>query len=146
MTFTAAGKRVWSPKGRPKPLARHNGYSHAEGGVATSYSAFGTFGARLNSFVLTALLFAGVLIVPEVSVAQVTAPGTTIRNVGTVAYQAPGGQQIKAGAIIIRQRGTKVHPGLNVKKGNDDTLFATSTGTIKFHQMRGRRVVSVVSE
>jgi uncharacterized repeat protein (TIGR01451 family) len=91
MTFTTAGKRVWSPKGRPKPLARHNGYSHAEGGVATSYSAFGAFGARLNSFLLAALLFAGVLIVPGVSVAQVTAPGTTIRNVGTVAYQAPGG-------------------------------------------------------
>ena len=91
MTFTTAGKRVWSPKGRPKPLARHNGYSHAEGGVATSYSAFGAFGARVNSLLLSALLFAGVLIVPAVSVAQVTAPGTAIRNVGTVAYQAPGG-------------------------------------------------------
>lgn len=57
-----------------------------------------------------------------------------------------GGQQIKAGAIIIRQRGTKVHPGNNVGKGNDDTLFATSEGVVTFHRMRGRRVVSVVNQ
>ncbi len=57
-----------------------------------------------------------------------------------------GGQQIKAGAIIIRQRGTKVHPGNNVGKGNDDTLFATSAGVVTFHRMRGRRVVSVVND
>ena len=60
--------------------------------------------------------------------------------------KAFGGQVAKPGMIIIRQRGTKVHPGLNVMKGTDDTLFATAAGTIKFHQMRGRRVVSVVSE
>lgn len=57
-----------------------------------------------------------------------------------------GGQQIKAGGIIIRQRGTKVHPGNNVGKGNDDTLFATSEGVVTFHRMRGRRVVSVVND
>ena len=57
-----------------------------------------------------------------------------------------GGQQIKAGAIIIRQRGTKVHPGNNVGKGNDDTLFAKTEGVVTFHRMRGRRVVSVVNE
>lgn len=57
-----------------------------------------------------------------------------------------GGEDVKAGMILIRQRGTKVHPGLNVGKGGDDTLFATAPGTVKFHQMRGRRVVSVVSE
>ena len=57
-----------------------------------------------------------------------------------------GGQQIKAGAIIIRQRGTKVHPGNNVGKGNDDTLFATAEGVVTFHRMRGRRVVSVVND
>lgn len=55
-----------------------------------------------------------------------------------------GGEEVKAGMIIIRQRGTKVHPGLNVGKGVDDTLFARAAGTIKFHRMRGRRVVSVV--
>ncbi len=42
------------------------------------------------------------------------------------------GQEAKIGAIIIRQRGTKYHPGENVKKGKDDTLFATSKGTVKF--------------
>lgn len=57
-----------------------------------------------------------------------------------------GGQEVKAGMIIIRQRGTKVHPGLNVGKGNDDTLFATASGKVSFHNLRGRRVVSVVSD
>ena len=60
--------------------------------------------------------------------------------------KAFGGQDVKAGAIIVRQRGTKVHPGLNVKRGGDDTLFATAAGTVTFHRLRGRRVVSVVSE
>jgi large subunit ribosomal protein L27 len=46
----------------------------------------------------------------------------------------------------VRQRGTKVHPGLNVKRGGDDTLFATAEGVVKFHRMRGRKVVSVVAE
>jgi large subunit ribosomal protein L27 len=57
-----------------------------------------------------------------------------------------GGQSVKPGMIIIRQRGTKVHPGLNVGKGGDDTLFAKAEGKVTFHQMRGRRVVSVLSE
>ncbi len=42
------------------------------------------------------------------------------------------GQYTKAGAILVRQRGTTVHPGLNVKKGSDDTLFATMAGITKF--------------
>ena len=57
-----------------------------------------------------------------------------------------GGQDVKPGMIILRQRGTKVHPGLNVGKGGDDTLFATAGGKVSFHRMRGRRVVSVLSE
>jgi len=57
-----------------------------------------------------------------------------------------GGQEVKAGMIIVRQRGTKVHPGLNVGKGGDDTLFATAPGKVNYHRMRGRRVVSVVSD
>lgn len=57
-----------------------------------------------------------------------------------------GGQHAKAGQIIVRQRGTKVHPGLNVGKGGDDTLFAKAEGTITFHNLRGRRSVSVLSE
>lgn len=65
------------------------------------------------------------------------------KRLGVKAY---GGQTVKPGTIIIRQRGTKVHPGRNVGKGSDDTLFAKADGTVTFHQMRGRRVVSVVSE
>ena len=57
-----------------------------------------------------------------------------------------GGQAVKAGMIIVRQRGTKVHPGLNVGRGGDDTLFAISAGKVKFHRMRGRHVVSVLDE
>lgn len=65
------------------------------------------------------------------------------KRLGVKAY---GGEAVQPGTIIIRQRGTKVHPGLNVGRGGDDTLFAKSGGVVKFHQMRGRRVVSVVSE
>ncbi len=91
MMFTDAGKRAWSPKGRPKSHARNNGYSHAEGGVATSYPAFGAFGARVNSWLRISLLFAAGLMMTQQSVAQVTAPGTVVRNVGSVAYTLPGG-------------------------------------------------------
>ena len=57
-----------------------------------------------------------------------------------------GGQTIKAGGIIIRQRGTKVHPGVNVGCGRDHTLFAKSDGVVKF-EIKGpnnRQFVSVV--
>jgi large subunit ribosomal protein L27 len=57
-----------------------------------------------------------------------------------------GGQDVKAGMIIVRQRGTKVHPGVNVGKGSDDTLFAKAPGKVSFHNLRGRRVVSVVAD
>lgn len=57
-----------------------------------------------------------------------------------------GGQAVKPGMIIIRQRGTKVHPGHNVKRGGDDTLFAVSEGKVTFHRLRGRNVVSVLSD
>jgi large subunit ribosomal protein L27 len=57
-----------------------------------------------------------------------------------------GGQEVKTGMIIVRQRGTRVHPGHNVKRGGDDTLFAVADGKIKFHNLRGRRVVSVVRD
>ncbi|MDQ3986317.1 MAG: 50S ribosomal protein L27 [Actinomycetota bacterium] len=63
------------------------------------------------------------------------------KRLGVKAY---GGENVKAGAILVRQRGTKVHPGLNVGRGGDDTLFAKSAGSVKFHQSRGRRVVSIV--
>jgi large subunit ribosomal protein L27 len=58
-----------------------------------------------------------------------------------------GGQFIHAGTIIIRQRGTRVHPGRNVAKGKDDTLFATIDGVVKFEYARGgRRRVSVLPQ
>lgn len=47
-----------------------------------------------------------------------------------------GGQEVPAGAIIIRQRGTKFHPGINVGKGNDDTLYALKSGTVEFKEKR----------
>ncbi len=56
------------------------------------------------------------------------------------------GERVKAGAIIMRQRGTKIHPGRNVGKGGDDTLFATAAGTVSYGMRRGRREVSVLEE
>jgi large subunit ribosomal protein L27 len=55
-----------------------------------------------------------------------------------------GGQSVKAGEIIIRQRGTHHHPGLNMGIGKDDTLFALVAGTVEFGRYRGRRAVSIV--
>jgi large subunit ribosomal protein L27 len=55
-----------------------------------------------------------------------------------------GGQAIRAGGIIVRQRGTHFHPGDLVGRGGDDTLFALSDGAVKFHIKRGRKTVSVV--
>lgn len=54
-----------------------------------------------------------------------------------------GGEVVKAGEIIVRQRGTHFHPGDNVGRGGDDTLFALTPGTIQFGTRRGRRVVNV---
>jgi large subunit ribosomal protein L27 len=55
-----------------------------------------------------------------------------------------GGTAIPAGSIIVRQRGTKFHPGTNVGRGNDDTLFATATGRVRFAVGRaGRKFVHV---
>ncbi|MFC2082142.1 50S ribosomal protein L27 [Bacteroidota bacterium] len=50
-----------------------------------------------------------------------------------------GGQHVSAGSIIVRQRGTKFHPGVNVQKGKDDTLFATADGFVKFETKRNNR-------
>ncbi|MCI0638593.1 MAG: 50S ribosomal protein L27 [Gemmataceae bacterium] len=54
-----------------------------------------------------------------------------------------GGQAVKAGGIIVRQRGTKYHPGRNVGRGKDDTLFALAEGVVQFD--RGGRRISVVT-
>lgn len=55
------------------------------------------------------------------------------------------GQRVSGGEIIIRQRGTKIHPGKNVEIGGDDTIFAVGAGSIKFHYgPKGRKYVSVI--
>lgn len=54
------------------------------------------------------------------------------------------GTAIHAGTILVRQRGTKFHPGQNVGRGGDDTLFALVDGSVKFGQRRGRKVVDVL--
>lgn len=54
-----------------------------------------------------------------------------------------GGQLVKAGEILVRQRGTRIHPGENVGRGKDDTLFATAHGTVEFQDRRGKKVVNI---
>ena len=56
------------------------------------------------------------------------------------------GQVVNAGAIIVRQRGTHIHPGDNVGRGGDDTLYALQAGIVKYGSRRGRRQVSVLVE
>jgi len=54
-----------------------------------------------------------------------------------------GGEQIRAGGIIVRQRGTKFHPGRNVGRGRDDTLYSKIDGVVTFESRRNRKQVSV---
>ncbi|MDA1028558.1 MAG: 50S ribosomal protein L27 [Bacteroidetes bacterium] len=60
-------------------------------------------------------------------------------NPKMLGIKAFGGEFVKAGSIVVRQRGTKFHPGNNVGRGNDDTLFATSPGTVRFSVGVGKR-------
>ncbi|MDO5723627.1 MAG: 50S ribosomal protein L27 [Flaviflexus sp.] len=55
-----------------------------------------------------------------------------------------GGQVVNAGEIIVRQRGTRFHPGNNVGRGKDDTLFALAAGTVEFATRRDRKVVDII--
>ena len=55
------------------------------------------------------------------------------------------GTEVSSGSIIVRQRGSKFHPGVNVQKGGDDTLFATADGKVKFGFRKGRRLVDVLA-
>ena len=57
-----------------------------------------------------------------------------------------GGGQVKAGSIIVRQRGTRIHPGENVGCGGDYTLFALKDGKVSFCQRRGRKMATVLAE
>ena len=56
-----------------------------------------------------------------------------------------GGQSVNAGEIIVRQRGTHFHPGLNVGRGGDDTLFALAAGTVEFGTRKGHKVVNILA-
>jgi large subunit ribosomal protein L27 len=78
-----------------------------------------------------------------------TKGGGSTRNGRDSAAQRLGvklfdGQIASAGAIIVRQRGTRFHPGENVGRGGDDTLFATAEGKVKFGQRKGRKLVDIL--
>jgi large subunit ribosomal protein L27 len=57
-----------------------------------------------------------------------------------------GGQKVNGGEILVRQRGTKFKPGINVGRGSDDTLFALVSGVVKFEEKRKGKFISVISE
>ena len=65
------------------------------------------------------------------------------RRLGVKKY---GDQLVIPGNIIVRQRGTKIHPGENVSKGGDDTLFAKADGVIKFSTRNGRKLINVIPQ
>ncbi len=68
-------------------------------------------------------------------------------NPSYLGLKVADGQSILSGTIILKQRGTKFHPGLNVKRANDDSLFATSNGVVRFSKKgRNRKIVTVISE
>jgi large subunit ribosomal protein L27 len=64
-------------------------------------------------------------------------------NAQRLGVKSFGGEVVNAGSIIVRQRGTRIHPGLGVSKGSDDTLFATRDGRVRFHRSKGRKLASV---
>ena len=68
---------------------------------------------------------------------------STAQRLGVKRY---GGQVVNAGEILVRQRGTKFHPGDLVGRGGDDTLFALSDGRVKFGSRKGRRLVDVLTD
>ena len=66
-------------------------------------------------------------------------------NAKRLGVKVSDGQSILSGGIILKQRGTKVHPGVNVKRANDDSLFATDDGIVKFaNKGKKRKIVSVI--
>ena len=54
-----------------------------------------------------------------------------------------GGEKVTAGSILVRQRGTRIHPGSNVKRGTDDTLYSVVDGVVKYTDRMNRKLVSV---
>ena len=67
-------------------------------------------------------------------------------NAQRLGVKAFAGETVKAGAILVRQRGTRFRPGVNVGIGSDDTLFATAPGRVAFTAGKAGRVVSIVTE
>ena len=68
-------------------------------------------------------------------------------NPSYLGLQVADGQSILAGTIILKQRGTKIHPGINVRRANDDSLFASANGVVRFGRKgRDRKIVTVVTE
>jgi large subunit ribosomal protein L27 len=65
------------------------------------------------------------------------------QHLGVKSY---GNEVVKAGAIIVRQRGTKIHPGVNVGIGKDDTLYALKAGRVVFKETRGRKYAGIEAE
>ena len=66
---------------------------------------------------------------------------STAKRLGVKCY---GGEQVITGNIIVRQRGTKIHPGLNVARASDDSLFALADGVVQFRMRRGRKLVTII--
>jgi large subunit ribosomal protein L27 len=79
--------------------------------------------------------------------AHIKAGGVTKGNRDAVAKRLGvkrfGGEKVSAGSILVRQRGTKYHPGPGVGRGGDDTLFALKEGVVKFFQKLGKKMVAV---
>jgi large subunit ribosomal protein L27 len=65
-------------------------------------------------------------------------------NAQRLGVKVSTGTEVTAGSIIVRQRGTRFHPGDNVGRGGDDTLFALADGIVRFGHRRGRKLVDVV--
>jgi large subunit ribosomal protein L27 len=65
-------------------------------------------------------------------------------NAQSLGVKRFGGEVVKSGEIIVRQRGTHFHPGLNVGRGGDDTLFALTAGAVEFGRKRGRKLINIV--
>ena len=68
-------------------------------------------------------------------------------NPSYLGLKVADGQSVLAGTIILKQRGTKFHPGFNVRRANDDSLFATSNGFVRFARKgRNKKIVSIVEK
>jgi large subunit ribosomal protein L27 len=65
-------------------------------------------------------------------------------NAQRLGVKVGSGSSVRSGAILVRQRGTRFHPGDNVGRGGDDTLFATADGTVRFGERRGRKLIDIV--